>query len=157
MVRKRVNQNPLIPIEPVLDEYDVRYNSDRRHWQSVRCPFHEDRQASGSVNLDEAVFVCHGCGCSGSAITVLMKHEGLDYDSARSRYETLSGGKLPDIRRGSRRKPSERLPLEERDYEADSSLFSDRLCRESSTRSRMVPRESLSSVSDKSRSDDTPF
>jgi DNA primase len=42
-------------------------------WQGaqgiVRCPFHDDRHPSLSINYELAVFFCHGCGTKGDVIT----------------------------------------------------------------------------------------
>lgn len=38
---------------------------DSGGWQAVRCPFHDDRRASGSINPDKGFYRCHGCGVNG--------------------------------------------------------------------------------------------
>lgn len=54
-------------------------------WAQARCPFHEDRSPSLSVNLEHGGFRCFGCGASGG--DVLAFHQrlaGLDFkDAAR--------------------------------------------------------------------------
>lgn len=37
-------------------------------WATTLCPFHDDRNASFSINLDEGHFKCHACQASGSDI-----------------------------------------------------------------------------------------
>ena len=34
-------------------------------WASARCPFHDDRNPSLSINITHGGFVCHACGASG--------------------------------------------------------------------------------------------
>lgn len=49
---------------------------------SVKCPFHEDRNASMSINLAEGVWKCHaGCG-SGGVVDFEMRFSGADRDKA---------------------------------------------------------------------------
>lgn len=44
--------------------------------RSCRCPFHEDKVASFSVNVEKGLWVCHaGCG-GGSVIDLIAKFEG---------------------------------------------------------------------------------
>ena len=45
--------------------------------KSARCPFHDDRTASLSVNVDTDVYLCHGCGEKGGAKSYLVKNRGL--------------------------------------------------------------------------------
>ena len=54
-------------------------------WKRTRCPFHDDRSPSASVNLDVNAFKCWGCGITGDTITLLMELEGLDKDAAIAR------------------------------------------------------------------------
>lgn len=51
-------------------------------WFSVRCPFHDDSNASASLNLDEYRFRCHGCDVSGDTIDIIEKVQGLDKKGA---------------------------------------------------------------------------
>lgn len=37
-------------------------------WQALKCPFHEDRDPSASVNLAAGRFTCHGCKVKGDVI-----------------------------------------------------------------------------------------
>lgn len=46
---------------------------------SIRCPFHDDRNPSGSVYPDEHGvyrFKCHGCGFGGDVFDVKARHDG---------------------------------------------------------------------------------
>ncbi len=45
----------------------------RRTWKPVNCPFHNDRMASATVNLETQVFVCHGCEIKGDAVALIRK------------------------------------------------------------------------------------
>lgn len=105
--RAREQQAPMtLEIEPVLEKYGVEYRGDRRGNQQVRCPFHDDRRASASVNLDEGVFNCFTCSVGGDAIELLMSQEGLTFGEAKRIAEELAGESGREVSRGSRRDDS---------------------------------------------------
>ena len=45
--------------------------------RSAKCPFHDDRTASLSVNIEQGVYLCHACGEKGGAKQYLSKNRGL--------------------------------------------------------------------------------
>jgi DNA primase len=47
-----------------------------------RCPFHEERSASFSVNAVKGVYYCFGCNAHGDAIGFVMEIEGLSFADA---------------------------------------------------------------------------
>jgi DNA primase len=47
-----------------------------------RCPFHEERTPSFSVNAVDKLFHCFGCGKGGDLITFVKETEGLDFAGA---------------------------------------------------------------------------
>src|SRR3989440_11260337 len=47
-----------------------------------RCPFHEERTPSFSVNAVEKLFYCFGCGKGGDLITFVRETEQLDFGQA---------------------------------------------------------------------------
>ena len=51
-----------------------RYVKDLRHSNNNqyvgRCPFHDDKKASLSINMDRGVYNCHACGATGNAYTM---------------------------------------------------------------------------------------
>jgi DNA primase len=47
-----------------------------------RCPFHEERTPSFSVNADRKLYHCFGCGRGGDLITFVRETEGLDFVQA---------------------------------------------------------------------------
>ena len=74
-------------------------------WKPYRCPFHNDRDASGSVNSEKQVFNCHAADCpKGNAVQVLMQWEKLNYREAVERAETISGASLGNVRSESGRR-----------------------------------------------------
>ena len=47
-----------------------------------RCPFHEERTPSFSVNPADKLYYCFGCGAGGDAITFVRETEQLDFGQA---------------------------------------------------------------------------
>lgn len=47
-----------------------------------RCPFHEERTPSFSVNPQDKLYYCFGCGAGGDAITFVRETEQLDFGQA---------------------------------------------------------------------------
>jgi DNA primase len=47
-----------------------------------RCPFHEERTPSFSINAVDKLFYCHGCHKGGDLITFVKETEGLDFAGA---------------------------------------------------------------------------
>ncbi|MGN6800179.1 MAG: CHC2 zinc finger domain-containing protein, partial [Gaiellaceae bacterium] len=47
-----------------------------------RCPFHEERTPSFSVNPGEGLFYCFGCHNGGDLITFVRETQGLDFAGA---------------------------------------------------------------------------
>ncbi|MBM4056062.1 MAG: DUF927 domain-containing protein [Planctomycetes bacterium] len=58
---------------------------------SCRCPFHEDKNPSLSVNVEQGVFNCFGCGKKGDAVTFLQLLHGLDRKSAIEKIREEAG------------------------------------------------------------------
>ncbi|MDD4557601.1 MAG: CHC2 zinc finger domain-containing protein, partial [bacterium] len=46
------------------------------------CPFHNERDASFSVNREKQLFKCFGCGEGGNVITFVMKVDNLSFIEA---------------------------------------------------------------------------
>jgi len=57
----------------------------------VQCPFpsHNDKSPAFSVNVEEGLYYCFGCGKRGDAITFVREMEGLDFESAVERLGWL--------------------------------------------------------------------
>ncbi len=47
-----------------------------------RCPFHEERTPSFSVNATDKLYYCFGCGAKGDLITFVRETEQLDFAAA---------------------------------------------------------------------------
>ena len=79
------------PLAPLLDHYDTQYR-DVEGNQRVRCPVHEERSPSCTVNLGEGWFRCfHDESCKGDAYSLVMAVEGWDFVQAKQLVAELTG------------------------------------------------------------------
>jgi DNA primase len=60
------------------------------------CPFHNEKTASFTVNLERGFFHCFGCGAGGTVFDFLMKIEGLSFPEALQSLAKRYGIKLPE-------------------------------------------------------------
>ena len=56
---------------------------------SARCPFHDEKTPSFTVNPEKQFFYCFGCGAGGNALGFVMDYDNVDFPQA---VETLAGG-----------------------------------------------------------------
>ncbi len=82
-------------LDDLLERVDIVEVIDRRvklrksgKNYSARCPFHEEKTPSFSVNPDKQFYYCFGCGAGGNALGFLMDYENLDFPRA---VEALAG------------------------------------------------------------------
>ena len=77
------------------------------------CPFHEERTPSFSVNVDQKLFHCFGCGEGGDAIRFVQQTEALDFPNAveflANRYGIELKREEEDPQAEERRRRRERL------------------------------------------------
>ena len=50
--------------------------------RNIRCPFHEDKNASMKVYEKSNRFVCFGCGANGNPINFVMQYKNCDFKEA---------------------------------------------------------------------------
>lgn len=107
----------------VLEYYGAIFPPEGPGWKPMACPFHEDSHASAGSN--GSGFVCHACGVRGSAISLIMQREGVDFDSAVNLAEEITGEVHSSLRRKvvAKRKRVN-LSEESRSYERDGDIFS---------------------------------
>ena len=71
---------------------------------TTRCPFHEDRKPSLSINVQTGLFTCHaGCG-GGSIFDFEMRLRGVDFGQARASVLKDIGRPLPAVVHAAERK-----------------------------------------------------
>jgi DNA primase len=57
----------------------------------MKCPFHDDRTASASVNHELEGFACLACGVKGDALKLLQEQGRLSFREALERAQLLTG------------------------------------------------------------------
>jgi DNA primase len=71
-----------VSVVVVLEHYGAFVSVPDTGWRALRCPFHDDRTASASVNIELNGFRCHACGISGDAIKLIMDRENVGFEAA---------------------------------------------------------------------------
>jgi DNA primase len=62
----------------------------------ARCPFHNEKTPSFSVNPSRQIFKCFGCGIGGGVFRFLMEYEHLDFPTAVRRLAERSGLRIEE-------------------------------------------------------------
>ena len=78
--KKQFNPNKL----PKPQAFYARFNIAIKvaGWNMAKCPFHDDKHASLSVNGSHGGYVCHACGAKGSLIGFYMQMTNSDFKTA---------------------------------------------------------------------------
>lgn len=89
-------------IDDVLDRTDIVELIDQRvklkrtgRNYSARCPFHDEKTPSFSVNPERQFYYCFGCGAGGNALGFLMEYERLDFVGAIESLAQRAGLQVP--------------------------------------------------------------
>ncbi len=76
-------------LDDLLDRVDIVEVVDRRvklkkagRNYTARCPFHDEKTPSFSVNPEKQFFYCFGCGAGGNALGFLMDYENIEFPEA---------------------------------------------------------------------------
>ena len=70
------------------DGIDLRGSGSNR---AAKCPFHDDRTASMSVNVVDNIYLCHACGEKGGAKSYLIRNRGLsEFEAQKLLRDDLS-------------------------------------------------------------------
>ena len=96
-------------IVAVVSEH-VQLKRVGRRWTGL-CPFHSEKSPSFSVNAEQGLYYCFGCGAKGDAITFVREADHLDFAAAVERLAAGSGVTLhyTDSHEGDKRKQRSRL------------------------------------------------
>jgi DNA primase len=99
-------------LDDLLDRVDIVEVVDRRvklrktgKNYSARCPFHDEKTPSFSVNPDKQFFYCFGCGAGGNALGFVMDYDNVDFPQA---VENLAGSVGMDVPREQQRPGAEK-------------------------------------------------
>lgn len=97
-------------IDDLLDRVDIVDVIDRRvklkktgKNYSARCPFHDEKTPSFSVNPEKQFYYCFGCGAGGNALGFIMDYENIDFPQA---VENLANGAGLEVPREQSRGPA---------------------------------------------------
>lgn len=94
-----------LDIERFFAEQGVELRPLNANERRFLCPFHEDRNPSANVNLNDKTWFCHACQIGGSPIDFLQR-KGMSYKEALTEVGRLAGLEPPSITR----KPSTPVP-----------------------------------------------
>ncbi len=76
-------------IVAVVSEH-VQLKRVGRRWQGL-CPFHSEKSGSFSVNQEQGLYYCFGCGAKGDVITFVREIEHVDFVGAVEKLAGKSG------------------------------------------------------------------
>lgn len=76
-----------------------------------RCPFHDDRSPSMSVNPQLGIYKCFACGAGGDVFKFIMEHEKQDFKSAVQWVAEVSGFPLPSLDQPEKKEITEERSL----------------------------------------------
>ncbi len=63
--------------------------------QNVKCIFHEDKNPSFSINLEDGLWYCHSCKKGGDIFSFYMEHHGVPFK--RAKQEILGSRETPAL------------------------------------------------------------
>ena len=78
------------PIADYLNSIGANVPSEGHGWRKMRCPWHDDSNASAAVNFEANRFKCHGCGVSGDTYDLIQHDKGGTLVEAVEFAETIS-------------------------------------------------------------------
>ena len=104
-----VNITPQV-VQAVRDTADIvdiageltRLEKKGKRYQGL-CPFHKEKTPSFSVDPDQGLFYCFGCGAGGDTIKLYMEQSGDDFPAAIEALARRYGIALPAAPVGRRR------------------------------------------------------
>ena len=78
--KKQFNPNKLPKPQALYARFSIAIKV--AGWNMAKCPFHDDKHASLSVNGSHGGYVCHACGAKGSLIGFYMAMTNKDFKTA---------------------------------------------------------------------------
>lgn len=82
--------------------YEEYFSNIKTGENSVKCPFHDDKHPSMSVNTEpgkNGVCLCHACGFKGDLITFYQKYHNIDFKTALRQINEKFNLKLKEGKR----------------------------------------------------------
>ncbi len=78
--KKTFNPNKLPSTTAVYARFGITLKASS--WNMVKCPFHDDKHASLSINGTHGGYICHACGAKGNLIGFYMQMTNSDFKTA---------------------------------------------------------------------------
>lgn len=75
-----------------------------RHFVA-RCPWHDDRRPSMTINQERQTWKCWPCDIGGDVFSFVMQRDGVDFPTAVRSLAELAGISVEEYRRGKQPKP----------------------------------------------------
>lgn len=105
----RITPQLVQQIRDVIDISDIASDITRLQKRGQRylglCPFHQEKTPSFSVDPDQGLYYCFGCGAGGDAIKLFMHHTGDDFPAAIESLASRYGVPLPAETMGREDRP----------------------------------------------------
>ncbi|AZF98257.1 DNA primase [Mycobacterium phage Bones] len=105
------------PSQTLIAKVIERYHPDwlppeptGRDWVPCLCPWHGDTRPSAAVSYKHNAFRCMACPARGSAVSLIMRNEEVDYQSATAIAEGLAPGGISEVLRRDARVPRRGVP-----------------------------------------------
>ena len=93
----RISSDSINAVRDAADIAEVigAYTDLKRHGAQMMglCPFHDERSPSFSVDPQDKLYHCFGCGVAGDVFGFVMEKEGLGFSEAVEVAATSNGGK----------------------------------------------------------------
>jgi len=80
-----------VDIVTLFASFGVRLEKKGSSWMG-RCPFHEDKKPSLSVDNSKGLYHCFGCGESGDVFDLVMRFRALSFPEALSFLKDFASG-----------------------------------------------------------------
>jgi len=94
---RRGQVNDLPNIREILIHYGASIRQEYGQ-VNIKCPFHSDTHQSGSVNIDNNIFICFACGVQGNSLQIIAQQERVDIREAKSIAEGIVGTSSTEVR-----------------------------------------------------------
>ena len=96
-------------LELVFEHYDLTYPNGYGQ-KTIKCPVHDDANASATVNTEDGVWFCFACSAGGDAYNLIMEREGIGFTDAAVLAQGILDSSGHEIRTGSGGKSRSGVP-----------------------------------------------
>lgn len=117
----------------------TRLRKAGRRWSGL-CPIHKEKTPSFSVDAEQGLFYCFGCGAGGDAIRLHMAMSGDDFPAAIESLARRFGVPLPTVAPGRRGERTQEEPSLEAVLLAAAEFFTRELERSPEARAQLARR-----------------